>query len=143
MKTTKRFLLRAIFALALAYTFSACGGGSTPEAIAEKYSTAGFKQDYKTMRNLSTEKGKKAIDLVEKMMTSDFVAKNEEFQALIKEMKSYKPKTKESTAIDDNSVIVKISYQGKQDLKDKETKKIIQTIYLVKENETWKVDGAR
>ncbi|GBU23578.1 hypothetical protein R83H12_00194 [Fibrobacteria bacterium R8-3-H12] len=143
MKTTKRFLLAAILALALAFTFSACGGGSTPEAIAEKYSAAGFKQDYKTMRNLSTEKGKKAIDLVEKMMTSDFVVKNEEFQALIKEMKSYKPKAKEPAAINDNSATVKISYQGKRDPIDRETKEITKIIYLVKENETWKVDGAR
>ena len=124
--------------LAMSLTLTACGGGSSPEDVAEKYVKAALNDDYGTMKKLSSEKNRESVEKDEESFKSKGIPP--EKKEFVEKMKTLTPKTAEPAKIseDGNSTTVKVSLleeDGKKDnLFDMKVK-------LVKEKDAWKVDG--
>jgi len=131
--------LTAGLVLAMSFTLTACGGGSTPEEVAEKYMKASLNADYGTMKKLSSEKNRGSIEKEEESFKAkEIPPEKEEF---FDKMKALTPKAAEPAKIseDGNSTTVKVSLLDKDGKKGKDSFDL--KVKLVKENDAWKVDG--
>ena len=131
--------LTAGIVLAMAFTLTACGGGSAPEEVAEKYMKAALNSDYGTMKKLSSEKNKGSVEKEEEAFKAKGIPP--EKKEFFDKMKALTPKAAESANIseDGNSTTVKVSLLDKDGKKGKDSFDL--KVKLVKENDAWKVDG--
>lgn len=117
--------------------FAACGGSDTPESVAEKYLKASLKSDYGTLKKLSSEKNKAAVDKEEKEWKDKEKDIPAEKKEMLKSLQAMTPKAGEANVSEDgNSASVKV------ELVDGEGKSQNMSFRykLVKEKDAWKVD---
>jgi ABC-type transporter MlaC component len=129
----------SVFAVSLA--LSGCGGGggggATPEKMAEKYLKAALNSDYGTMKNLSSEKNKAAVEKEQSESKEREKNMPPEKKELLKKMQAMTPKADEAKISEDgNSASVKVYLVDSKGEKDKMSFKYD----LVKENGAWKID---
>jgi hypothetical protein len=85
--------LTAGIVLAMSFTLTACGGGSSPEEVAEKYMKAVLNDDYGTMKKLSSEKNRGSVEKNEESFKSKGIPP--EKKEFFDKMKALTPKAAE------------------------------------------------
>ena len=121
--------------LILAMVLTGCGGGSSPEEVAEKYTKATLQFDYGAMKKLASEKNKAGIEKQEAETKEQ--AKDPKMQEKMELFKNMKVTGSEAAKVseDGNSATVKVLAL------DKDKKESSFKVSLVKENDAWKAES--